>query len=1288
MFIAFLLATTTSLVVLLSYKVHTLKKDRDRLLNENNEEAKVLFLQSRYASMGETVGNIAHQWKQPLNAIGAIQNSIKASLIFQGDISKEKLLSSVETSFKLLQHLAETIDTFYSFLAQRGDGKKSFIIADELEKVRKITEYSFENSNITLNFILDANPTIQGNANEFTHAILNLILNAKDAFDDSTSDMPIITVHVSGRENYCTIVICDTAGGIRLNPVEMVFDMHITTKESGSGLGLFMTKKIIEQRFGGSISVENRHDGACFTIELPYAEYGDYFNEASTHDEMLTLERINHLSRKVIELEDLEKTLKKWSDIFKQAHWGIAMHSEKDNTFELTNAAFNTLYGYSAQELKSIRVSDLFTSDSLPMLSKIQQEAKNKGFVVFEAVHKRKDGSTFPASVELIVIKNDEGEVLYHIANIWDLTEKKEAEERLLLKKFALDHIQDAVFMIDENARFHYVNQGACTALGYSREEFESMNVGDVDPDWPAERWNEHWEILKELGSITMELRHRRKDGTIFPVEVSANYIEFGDKHYNMAIARDITERKAAEKELLLVDKALNNTTEAAYIFINEHVVQVNDGACKMLGYSREELISMTLFDFDKELTKEGLASLKDNHKPNASFRFERQHTTKEGRILNVEIDASQFEYDGVTYSFTTVRDITEQKQAREELLLKEFALNTINEAVYLIDENSMFHYVNEGACTALGYTKEELMQKGVIHIDPNATPEWWNQHWNDLKEQKNMFIEASHRRKDGTLFPIELSINYFEYNGIGYNLAVARDITERRLLEEQKDNERMRLFFERQLVGMAIISPEYGWIHTNEKLQQMLGYTQDELTKRTWVDMTYPEDLAPELEQYRKLMNGEIEDYTLEKRLIRKDGNLVYTNLAVSCVRNDEGSVNYILALLEDISERKQMQAQLIASEREFRSLTEHIPDNIIRWDRYGRYLYINPVHERTLGLRSSEVIGHRIPDEHESIKAAIAQVVTSGQTILVQQSVPDENGDIRIHDVTLVPEWDDKGEIVSILGLGRDMTDIYRLQNDLEKHRSSLVEAQKLAKIGSWDFDLKTNNLSWSDEYFQILELDPTNDPNAVASFETFFERVHPEDREFVSERFNAWQMSMEPYNTEHRLLMPDGRVKFVHQLGGIRCDQNGTPLYAMGTVHDITERKVMETALQESNDRYIQILDNSSDVIYLLDVTPQGRFIYVDVNAAYEEVTGIPRDVVIGLDVEDIEDETFRNILIDKFTTVLNSGEKTDYTADYPFPAGVRTFHSILLPIRDESGRIVRIVGAARDITERQE
>lgn len=1026
----------------LLFRITKVEQERDQALEKQQADANILYLQSRYASMGETLGNIAHQWKQPLNAIGSIQNSIKAALIFQGEISKEKLLSSVDTSFGLLQHLAETIDTFYSFLAQSGNRSTLFFIADELEKVRKITEYSFENSNIRLVFELNINPAIQGNANEFTHALLNLILNAKDAFDTHTAENPTITVRVVGREETCTITVTDNAGGIRIKPIEMVFDLHMTTKENGSGLGLFMTKNIIESRFGGNLSVNNTKDGACFTIELPYAEYNDR-HLTLTQDEKLTLDRINELSRKVIELEEIEKTLRKWSDIFKKAHWAIAIHIGTSNNFESTNEAFNALYGYAPEELKDISVPDLFPSETISILSNVQNEAFKHGYTSFETLNKRKDGSIFPVSVELIVIKDEAGEILYHIANIWDLTEKKASEERLLLKKFALDHIRDAVFLIDEHARFHYVNEGACHAHGYTQKEMINMGVGDVDLDWPSERWQEHWEALKKARTMTMELRHRRKDGTIFPVEVSANYIEYNGHFYNMAVARDITERKVAE----------------------------------------------------------------------------------------------------------------------EKLLLHNFALNKVHEAIYLIDENSMFHYVNEGACKALGYTKSELLTMGVVNIDPNVSIEWWKAHWNEIIALGTTLTQTQHIKKDGTSLAVEVSSNSFEYNGVWYSLAVSRDITDRLALEAEK-----------------------------------------------------------------------------ESRIIK--------------------------------------------------TVAENSPDVIIRYDVDGRRTYANPKAQELLGVVLGKSPSEETPIiDKERYITQLHNVIKTGQEASFEITYTNALGTIDYSHIRMVPEFGDSGKITSVLMIGRNVTEYKQTLSALEiKERElralaesspGMMGAYYMRPDGSVCMPYASPNIH---ELFGITPEEIQDDATPLMALS------HPDDAEMIVQSIQESAQNMSLWHIEYRIIHP---TKGIRWMEGNTMPQphpeGGTIWY--GYVHDITERKTMEASVQEANDRYIQILDNSTDVIYLLDVTPEGKYVYVDVNAAYETVTGIPRDVVIGLCVDDIEDEIFRTILIDKFDSCLNAGCDTDYTADYPFPGGVRTFHSILTPIRDESGRIVRIVGSARDITEQK-
>ena len=113
------------------------------------------------------------------------------------------------------------------------------------------------------------------------------------------------------------------------------------------------------------------------------------------------------------------------------------------------------------------------------------------------------------------------------MAMIQDITERKQAEERLRLLDFALDHVREAAFLTDEHARFRFVNEESCRILGYTRTELLRLGVSDIDPDFPPDRWLNHWKDLKAKSSFMFEGRHKTKDGRVFPVEINANYFEY-----------------------------------------------------------------------------------------------------------------------------------------------------------------------------------------------------------------------------------------------------------------------------------------------------------------------------------------------------------------------------------------------------------------------------------------------------------------------------------------------------------------------------------------------------------------------------------------------------------------------------------------------------------------------------------------------------------------------------------------------------------------------------------------
>ncbi|GFO56326.1 hypothetical protein GMSM_33330 [Geomonas sp. Red276] len=158
---------------------------------------------------------------------------------------------------------------------------------------------------------------------------------------------------------------------------------------------------------------------------------------------------------------------------------------------------------------------------------------------------------------EIRLLEELAADLAFGIRGLRSRRARKEAERTSTLLEFALDNVREAAFLIDQQARFLYVNEEACRALGYRRDELLTLGVADVDPDFPGDRWPEHWAELKEHRSLTFEGRHRTKGGRLVPVEISANYLEYDGHEFNLALARDISERKSAEEGLRFLNAEL-----------------------------------------------------------------------------------------------------------------------------------------------------------------------------------------------------------------------------------------------------------------------------------------------------------------------------------------------------------------------------------------------------------------------------------------------------------------------------------------------------------------------------------------------------------------------------------------------------------------------------------------------------------------------------------------------------------------------------------------------------------
>lgn len=485
---------------------------------------------------------------------------------------------------------------------------------------------------------------------------------------------------------------------------------------------------------------------------------------------------------------------------------------------------------------------------------------------------------------------------------------------------------------------------------------------------------------------------------------------------------------------------------------------------------------------------------------------------------------------------------------------------------------------------------------------------------------------------------------------------------------------------------------------YVNRQFTLLFGYTVDDLPNlETWYQRAYPD------ENYRKTVVGPWRRAVaqahqtnkqlpeLEADITCKDGSVRSIIIRVAWIGNHR------MVSFTDITERKRLEKSLIKHELEFRTLAENLPDSIARWDVDSRYNYINSVCERTLDTPVFNVIGKTIPEafpdgRFSQIATAIAQIVSDGKTIvLARQPAAFENGKTQLHDIKMAPERDAAGNIVSVLGIGRDMTDFYRLQDSLHYSQEMLTAAQKLALLGSWDWNVVDDRIECSEMAYEIYT--PDKRPYEPG-FEDFKSSLHPDDLESV---LLALQLAFErdtPFDLDHRVVSVRKGIRAVHVQGKVFRDLNGKPVRMVGTVQDITERKRMEDALRASeaqfrhHDRLLQaVLESSPEVIvFALDHAYRYLAFNDKHRTTMQAIWG--KEIAVGTNMLDvIGTHPDREKARQGFDRAL-SGEAFVTEDAYGDEAILRLYwQNFFAPIRGEDGSVIGLTCFVLNITERK-
>jgi len=236
-------------------------------VEKNREREHLLFQQSRLASMGEMIGNIAHQWRQPLNTVGLVLANIEDAFRYQ-DLSEAYLTEQVALGQRIVQKMSATIDDFRNFFRPTKE-KGLFSAAEAIRHSISLIEPGFSHNHIELALEIDSDAKILGYANEFQQVIVNLLNNAQDIFLEREIAAGKVRVQVSSSDGNLRVAVSDNGGGIASDVLPKIFDPYFTTRQSGTGIGLYMAKIIVEKHMGGQIKAHNIDGGAEFAITCP-----------------------------------------------------------------------------------------------------------------------------------------------------------------------------------------------------------------------------------------------------------------------------------------------------------------------------------------------------------------------------------------------------------------------------------------------------------------------------------------------------------------------------------------------------------------------------------------------------------------------------------------------------------------------------------------------------------------------------------------------------------------------------------------------------------------------------------------------------------------------------------------------------------------------------------------------------------------------------------------------------------------------------------------------------------
>lgn len=515
------------------------------------------------------------------------------------------------------------------------------------------------------------------------------------------------------------------------------------------------------------------------------------------------------------------------------------------------------------------------------------------------------------------------------------------------------------------------------------------------------------------------------------------------------------------------------------------------------------------------------------------------------------------------------IDDITGRKKAEEAVRRSEERLSTLMEKSadgIIILQDGLVKFINPKVLEFGGYLSDELMSKPFMDfVSPEHREQVIGSYMRRLAGEKvpNIY-EIALLCKDGSIIPVEINASLIEYDGKPATLSMVRDITGRKRAEEELKLRAKLLDSANDSIMMHDMDGNI--VYFNEQACKMRGYSRDEFKNINLLSIVNDDASVTRSKLENLKGKGKAVFETLNRC---KDGSIIQVEVHAQTIRR--GDETLIFSIIRDITERKQTDEALKQSYEFNKTVFNSTNDAISVIDvRDYTIVAANAAYLKHLGLKEEEVIGrtcykltHNLPYPCTGPDdlCPLQETLASGEYARSEHKHCVTGGHTVYVDVSASPIRNNQGEIIQVVHVSRDITQRKKTDEALRKSEASLREAQRIAHLGNWEWDIINNKLKWSEELFRIFGMEPRE---LAPEFKTLINLIHPGDKKLVQKTFDEALLNKKPYSIDYRILRPDGSERIVHDNSEIVADEAGNPVRIFGTLYDLTERRKMEEQL----------------------------------------------------------------------------------------------------------------------------